>query len=94
MATYSIDTAATTARLERAGFTTDQAREITASIVEADADNATKTDLRVIEQQIQTGFARLETAIAQASSQTQIRTIGAALGAVAIATAILIAALG
>ena len=53
---------------------------------EADAEPVTKADLGAIEQQLKIGFANLETTIAQA----QLRSIGIALGGLAIATAILL----
>lgn len=101
----NIDTAATTARFERVGMATAQVREIASAMAEADAEHVTKADLRLLErqvradfqlleQQMQTGFARIETTIAQASAQTQVRTTGIVLASVAIATAILIAAIG
>ena len=93
MPTYNIDTAATAAKLERSGFTAEQARGIATIVAEADSGHVTKADLRVLEQQLQTGFAKLETAIADANNRTQIRTIGACLAGIAVATAIRVAAL-
>ena len=67
-------------------MTTDQAREIADVIAEADAEHVTKADFRVMEQQLKTGFANIETTIAQA----QLRGVGIALGGLAVATAILL----
>ena len=47
---------------------------------------ATKADFRVLEQQLETGFAKIEAAIAQA----HLRTIGIGLAGLAVATAILL----
>ena len=89
MTTFNIDTAAAVSRLERVGFATDQAREIVDVIAEADAEHVTKADFRIMEQQLKTGFASIETTIAQA----QLRGVGIALGGLAIATAILLTTL-
>ena len=89
MTTFNIDTAAAVSRQERVGFATDQAREIVDVIAEADAEHVTKADFRIMEQQIKTGFASIETTIAQA----QLRGVGIALGGLAIATAILLTTL-
>ena len=47
---------------------------------------ATKADFRVLEQQLVTGFAKVEATI----SQAHLRTIGIGLGGLAVATAILL----
>lgn len=46
----------------------------------------TKADLHVLEQLLKTGFAKVEATIAQA----HLRTIGIALGSLAVVTAILL----
>lgn len=86
MPTFNIDTAAAVSRLERVGFPAEQAREIVSMLAEADAEHVTKTDFRVLEQQLKTGFAKIEATIAQA----HLRTIGICLGGLAVATAILL----
>ena len=86
MPTFNIDTAAAVSRLERVGFPNEQAREIVDILADADAEHVTKAEFHVLEQQLQTGFANIETAIAQA----QLRTIGIGLGGLAIATAVLL----
>ncbi len=86
MPTFNIDTAAAVSRLERVGFPAEQAREIVGILAEADAEHVTKTDFNVLEQQLQTGFAKVEATIAQA----HLRAIGIGLGGLAVATAILL----
>lgn len=86
MPTFNIDTAAAVSRLERVGFPAEQAREIVNMLAEADAEHVTKTDFHVLEQQLETGFAKLEATIAQ----THLRTIGIGLAGLAVATAILL----
>lgn len=86
MPTFNIDTAAAVSRLERVGFPARQAREIVSMLAEADAEHVTKTDFHVLEQQLETGFAKVEATIVQA----HLRTIGIALGGLAVATAILL----
>ena len=86
MPTFNIDTAAAVSRLERVGIPTEQARQIVGILAEADAEHVTKTDLHVLEQQLNTGFAKVEATIAQA----HLRTIGIGLGGLAVATAILL----
>ena len=85
MPTFNIDTAAAVSRLERVCIPAEQAREI-GILAEADAEHVTKTDLHVLEQQLNTGFAKVEATIAQA----HLRTIGIGLGGLAVATAILL----
>ncbi len=85
MPTFNIDTAAAVSRLERVCIPAEQAREI-GILAEADAEHVTKTDLHVLEQQLTTGFAKVEATIAQA----HLRTIGIGLGGLAVATAILL----
>lgn len=85
MPTFNIDTAAAVSRLERVGIPAEQAREI-GILPEADAEHVTKTDLHVLEQQLNTGFAKVEATIAQA----HLRTVGIGLGGLAVATAILL----
>lgn len=91
MPTFNIDTAAAVSRLERVGIPTDQAREIVDILADADADHITKAQFVAavdkLEQQLQTGFANLQSSIAA----SQLRIVGIALGGLAIATAILLA---
>ena len=91
MPTFDIDTAAAVSRLERVGIPTDQAREIVDILAEADADHITKAQFLAatdkLEQQLQTGFANLQSAIAA----SQLRIVGLGLGGLAVATAILLA---
>ena len=47
---------------------------------------ATKADFRVLEQQLETGFAKVEATIAQ----THLRSIGIGLASLAVACAILL----
>ena len=49
-------------------------------------EHVTKTNFNVLEQQLQTGFAKVEATIAQA----HLRAIGIGLGGLAVATAILL----
>ena len=86
MPTFNIDTAATVSRLERVGIPAEQAREIVGLLAEADAEHVTKTDLHVLEQPLNTGFAKVEATIAQA----HLHTVGIGLGGLAVATAILL----
>lgn len=53
---------------------------------EADAEHVTKTDVHVLERQLEAGFAKLEATIAQ----TNLRTVGIGLAGLAIATAFLL----
>ena len=86
MPTFNIDTAAAVSRLERVGLSNEQAREIVEILAEAGAEHVTKVEFHALEQQLQTGFPNIETAIAQA----QLRTTGIGLGGLAIATAVLL----
>ena len=94
MTTFNIDTAAAVSRLERVGFPAEQAHEIVDILAEADAEHATKADLRLIEQQLKTGLANIETTVANIETtiaQALLRGVAIALGGLAIATAILLA---
>ena len=93
MTTFNIDTAAAVARLERVGFGTEQAREIVDIVAEADAEHVTKADFRILEQQLKTGFANVETTMARIETtiaQALLRGVGIVLGGLAVATAILL----
>ena len=52
-----------------------------------DIELATKADLRVLEQQLKTGFGKVEATIAQA----HLRAVGIGLGCLGLATAIVLA---
>ena len=103
MPTFNIDTAAAVGRLERVGFPAEQAREIVDILAEADAEHVTKADvrtleqqMRVLEQKIQTGFAKIATTLAegqaeQAKANQRLSVI--TLAGVAVATAIVVAVL-
>ena len=100
MPTFNIDTAAAVSRLERVGFPADQAREIVNVLAEADAEHVTKAEIRMLEQQIQTGFAnaiqQITTGIANvevAQGKSNQRLAGIILGGIAIATTVIVAVL-
>ena len=95
MPTFNIDTAVAVSRLERVGMPTDQAREIVDIIAEADAEHITKAQFvaanEKLEQQMQTGFANIESTIHKTINASQMRVVGIGLGGLAIATAIILA---
>ena len=100
MPTFNIDTAAAVSRLERVGFPADQAREIVNVLAEADAEHVTKSEIRMLEQQIQTGFANVTQQITTGISSIEVaqgksnqRLAGIVLGGIAIATTIIVAVL-
>ncbi|MCY4014626.1 MAG: hypothetical protein OXG82_18135 [Gammaproteobacteria bacterium] len=100
MPTFNIDTAAAVRRLERVGFPADQAREIVNVLAEADAEHVTKSEIRMLEQQMETGFAnvtqQITTGIASievAQGKSNQRLAGIVLGGIAIATTIIVAVL-
>ena len=97
MPTFNIDAAAAVSRLERVGIPTEQAREI---VAEADAEHVTKSEIRMLEQQIQTGFANVSRQITAgiadvevAQAKSNLRLAGIVLGGVAIATTVTVAVL-
>lgn len=93
MPSYNIDTAAAVAYLERSGFTSEQARSLATIVAEVDAQHVTKADLRLLDQQLETGFARVETRIAEAANQVHVRSTAVTLGGIAVAKAVLVAVL-
>ena len=100
MPTFNIDTAAAVNRLERVGFPADQAREIVNVLAEADAEHVTKAEIRMLEQQVQTGFANVIQQITTGISNVEVaqaksnqRLAGIVLGGIAIATTITVAVL-
>ena len=95
MPTFNIDTAAAVVRLERDGFAAEQAREIVDVLAQGDAEHVTKAELRMLEQQMQTGFTKTASILAASQAEqakANQRLTGITLGGVAVATAILIAA--
>ena len=72
MPTFETDGTAANSRPEPVGLPTE---------------HVTETDFNVLEQQLKTGFAKVEATIVQA----HLRTIGIGLGGLAVATAILLA---
>ena len=98
MPTFNIATATAVSRLERVGFPAEHARVNV--LAEADAEHVTKSEIRMLEQQIQTGFAntiqQITTGIASlevAQGKSKQRLAGIILGGVAIATTVIVAVL-
>lgn len=96
MPAFNIDTVAAVVRLERVGFPAEQAREIVDILAEADAEHVTKAEMRMLEQQMQTGFAKTAAILAEGQAEqakANQRLTGITLGGVAVATAIPLAVL-